>query len=131
MKNASSGINATMGTLSGAEQISQSCRQSIVSPRTMWGRPLSAEQSLIPSKPLTKTLRAAFDGQPKPTVPTENVLLSGCLRSAARLVSLFGQHDRSWTRDAAVFPYAPKVDNHQHRRHNRNADAVPYIGPQQ
>src|SRR5580704_18457181 len=35
-------MRPTIGTLSGAEQISQICRQSIRSPRTLWGRPPSA-----------------------------------------------------------------------------------------
>src|SRR5690349_21651340 len=41
------------------------------------------------------------------------------------------EHDRRRAGDAAVLANAPEVHRHKDRRHQRNADAVPYIRPQQ
>src|SRR5215471_2745168 len=110
MKKASSGINATMGTLSGAEQISQSCRQSIIS------LVCKTSSLVIPKR----------SGESVDPCPADGASLSCCFRSSPRLVGFFRQHDRGRTRDPAVLPYAPEVHNHQHTRHDRDADAVPY-----
>src|SRR3981081_2810932 len=69
-----------MGTLSGAETISHSCFQSILS---------------------------------------------------ARLLDFGFEHDRRRARDAAIFSYAPEVDNHQHRSDDWNADAMPDVRTQE
>src|ERR1700752_3178937 len=133
MKKASSGMRPTMGTLSGAEPISQSCRQSISSPRTMWERPPSAVRSSKARRFLSarKTLSSCARRTAEGGCPHKNLLLSRRLWPSPRLVGFFGQHDGGRTRDAAIFSYAPEVHNHQHRGHDRNADAVPYVGAQQ
>src|ERR671925_132836 len=93
MKKIRSGIRATMGTLSGAETMSQSCRQSISSPMTLLGRLL--------------------------------------LRASLGLLHFRLQHDWRGAGDAAVLANTPEVHDHQHRRHDRNADAVPDVRTKQ
>src|SRR5215469_2662600 len=102
MKKASRGINATIGTLSGAEQISQSCRQSIKVLQQPYGDShfwLPTGRSPAFVKPSAKTGRAGLDGQPglspQDRLLTSTRSLSGCFRASPRLVGFLGEHDRS------------------------------------
>src|SRR5947209_571652 len=97
----SSGISATMGTLSGEEKMFQSCRQSIA---RVLGR-----RSLVVG-PWPATLR----------------LLSLCYArccsqtTASSRLNLRFQHDRGRAGDAAVFPHAPEMHDHEYRRDDGN-----------
>src|SRR5579859_4207425 len=98
MKKANSGISPTIGTLSGAEQISQSCRQSIRSP--------GSQKSEVRMK---KFLTSAFRILPSDFTNS----LSGRFRTAARFIGFLGKHHRSRSGNAAIFSNAPEVHNHQ------------------
>src|SRR5579864_1370039 len=94
-----------------------------------FGRPV--EQSSTSSTPSAKTCRASLDGRTNASVPTQPKSLSGRFRASAGLVGFFGEHDWGWAGDAAIFSYAPEVDDHQHAGHDRDANAVPDIGAEQ
>src|SRR5438094_6825068 len=103
----SKGIRPTMGTLSGADMISQSCRQSI-----------SFSRSHVATAALDRRAERSSAGT------------STSVLSAPFLYFRF-QHHRRWSRDAAILTHAPEVHDHENRSHNRNPNAMPNVGAEQ
>src|ERR1700748_1402248 len=121
----SSGIRPTIGTLSGAEQISQSCRQSIIkflTPQTLRRDVacyVSSRDEHICLYQQRRCKQRLYES------------LSGGFWPSPWLIGFFCQHERGWAGDAAVFSYAPEVDDHQYTRNDRDANAVPNVRAQQ
>src|SRR3982074_1168290 len=67
------------------------------------------------------------------TLSGAEMISHNCFQSilAARLLDFGFEHDRSRARDAAIFSYAPEVDNHQNRSDDRNANAMPDVRTQE
>src|SRR6267378_6257317 len=67
---------------------------------------------------------------PGPAPPAPN-LFSRRFRAATGFVGFRFEQHRRRAGDAAVFPYAPEVHNHEHGGNDWNANAVPDVGTQQ
>src|SRR5438270_6040085 len=71
----SNGIRPTMGTLSGAEQISQSCRQSISSPNLSKSHVATAPRAVVPDG----TRPFSFHDQNPGELGVDRTAATGCL----------------------------------------------------